>query len=85
MRGTVIGSLRLDKFTVKTKNGYAVITLTQSEISAVKKEFGVEYAKEMIDREIDMDVAEHRIYAVPKEGASEKKKSTGVQCLGFRF
>lgn len=85
MRGTVIGSLRLDKFTVKTEKGYVAITLAQSKIPEVKKEFGVEYAKEMIDREIDMDIAEHRIYAVPKEGNSEKKKSTGVQCLGFRF
>ena len=84
MRGIVIGSLRLDKLTVKTENGYVAVTLKQEDISAVKKEFGVEYAKDMIDREIVLDVGTHRIYAVTEED-SKGNNTPGVLCSSFRF
>ena len=84
MRGTVIGSLRLDKFTVKTESGYVSVTLRQENIPEVKNEFGVKYAKEMIDKKIVLDVGTHRIYAVPEED-SKDKKTPGVLCVSFRF
>lgn len=84
MRGTVIGSLRLDKLTVKTENGYVSVTLRQEDIPEVKKEFGVEYAKDIIDKEIEVDVGTHRIYAVTEED-TKGKKTPGVLCSSFRF
>ena len=84
MIGVVISSLQLDRLTVKTEKGYIAVALEQRNIPAVKKEFGVEYAKDIIDKEIELDFAAIKIFAVPEEKTPESKKSSGVQCTRFR-
>ena len=81
MRGVIIGALRFDRMTLRCGDKYVMIYIKKEDIQRVKDEFGVTAPSQLIDKPIQLNPVEKRIYAVHEEEMPPNKKSKGVECV----